>query len=147
MTTSEANRELVLASYRAFAEQDKDAMTAFFAPDAEWVVPQDNATVVALGQRSGFYGRDAILHYLTDSVNGRLFSEGTVDIQTVLADGDSVMIEQLYKARLCNGRPYEMVQVFIYKLRNGQIAQVRAFFDTKSGQQQIFGDEAPRKLV
>jgi uncharacterized protein len=147
MPTSEENKQIVLASYQAFRTQDKDRIASYFAPDADWIVPEGNATAIALGQSSGFSGRDAIVKYLTEEVGGGLFTGSKIDFLVVVADGDHVVIEQLYQATLRNGRPYKMVQCFIFVVRDGPIHQVRAFFDTASGFKQIFGEETPRRLV
>lgn len=147
MSTSEENKALVLASYQAFGAGQRDAIAARFAPDAERIVPEGNATVVALGQTSGFMGRDAIVKYLTEDIRGGLFTGSKVELLNVVADDRHVVIEQLYEGTVCNGRPYKAVQCFIFEMGGGLIRQVRTYFDTASGFKQIFGDEPPRKLV
>jgi ketosteroid isomerase-like protein len=55
-----------------------------------------------------------------------------------------------YFRRLCivySGRPYKMMQCFIFVVRDGLIQQIRSFFDTAMGFELIFGDEEPRQLV
>ena len=147
MPTPEANKALVLASYQAFGAGERDAIAAFFAPDAEWMVPEGNATVIALGQTAGFSGREAIVKYLTEDVRSGLFSGSKVELLNVVADDRHVVVEQLYEAMVCNGRPYKALQCFIFEVDGGLIRQVRAYFDTAAGFRQIFGDEPPRKLV
>jgi ketosteroid isomerase-like protein len=146
MPTSEENKQLVLASYRAFATRDKDQIASYFALDAEWIAPERNGTAVALGTPSGFVGRDAIVNNLTEDVGGRLFLGSKVELLAAVADGDHVVVEQLFQAALCNGRPYKMIQCFIFVVRDGLIRQIRSFFDTALGFEQIFGEEAPRQL-
>ena len=144
--SAEDNKEFVLSSYRAFASQDKQQIGSFFAPDAAWVVPEGNATVLALGRSTGWIGREAIVKYLTEDI-ARLFSNTKVDFLSVTADGDNVIIEQAYEGTVCNGRIYKMVFCFIFVVRDRLIHQVRAYFDTALGFKQIFGEEAPRQLV
>jgi ketosteroid isomerase-like protein len=106
-----------------------------------------NGTAVALGTPSGFKGRDTIVKYLTEDVGGRLFTESKVDLTAVVAEGDNVVVEQLFQATLYNGRPYKMMQCFIFVVRDGLIQQIQSFFDTAMGFELIFGDEEPRQLV
>jgi ketosteroid isomerase-like protein len=147
MPTSEENKQFVLASYQAFATREKDRIAAYFAPDAEWNAPEPNATAVALGQPAGFMGREAIVTYLTGTVGGDVFKGSKVELLSVIADGDSVVVEQRFEATVCNGRPYKLDYCFVFVLRDGLIQQVRTYFDTASGFEQMFGDEPPRRLV
>src|SRR5258708_36399781 len=105
MPTSEENKQFVLASYQASATREKDRIAAYFAPDAEWTAPEPNATAVALGQPAGFMGREAIVTYLTGTVGGDVFKGSKVELLSVIADGDSVVVEQRFEATVCNGRP------------------------------------------
>jgi ketosteroid isomerase-like protein len=147
MSRSEESKALVLASYRAFAAGKRDEIASFLAPDVEWIAPEGNGTAVALGQPAGFVGRDAIVTYLTESLGGELFRDAKVEPQTIVAEGETVVIEQLFEATVCNGRPYKIIQIFLFKVQGGVIREIRAYFDTASGTRQIFGDEVPRRLV
>ena len=147
MSTSEENKQLVLSAYRAFGTQDRDKIASYFAPDAEWVAPERNGTAVALGTPSGFAGRDAIVRNLTEDVGGRLFTGSKVELLAVIADEENVVVEQLFQGTVCNGRPYRMIQCFIFVVRDGLIRQIRSFFDTALGFELIFGEERPRQLV
>jgi ketosteroid isomerase-like protein len=146
MTSSEESKQLVLASYRAFAAQETEKIASFFAPDAQWIVPEGNATVIALGRSSGWVGRGAIVRYLTEEIR-RLFSDAKSEVLSVTADGEHVVVEHRFEAAVCNGRRYEMTHCFIFVVRDGLIREVRAFFDTALAWKQIFGDAAPRRLV
>jgi ketosteroid isomerase-like protein len=147
MSTPDENQQLVLDAYAAFAAASKDRIAAYFAPDAEWVTPQRNGTAVAMGTPPGVHGREAIASYLAENLRGGLFSDSQVELRAVIAGGDSVVVEQLYRATVCNGRPYEMVQCFIFVVRDGLIREVRSYFDTALGFEQLFGEEPPRKLI
>jgi uncharacterized protein len=146
VSPSEENKQFVLDSYRAFGAREKKQIASFFAPEAEWIVPEDNATVLALGQTSGFVGRDAIVKYLTEDL-ARLFSNAKTAVVSVIADSEHVVVEQRYEARLCNGRFYKMTFCFVFAVRDRLIREVRAYFDTSLGFKQIFGEEKPRRLV
>ena len=110
MPTSEENKQFVLASYQAFATREKDRIAAYFAPDAEWNAPEPNATAVALGQPAGFMGREAIVTYLTGTVGGDVFKGSKVELLSVIADGDSVVVEQRFEATVCNGPGYKIAK-------------------------------------
>ena len=146
MSTSEENKQFVLTAYRTFATRDKDKIASYFAPDAEWVAPDRNGMAVALGQPTGYAGRDAIVRYLAEDI-GRLFTGSKVKLLTVVADGDHVVIEQSFEGTVCNGRPYKMIYCFIFVVRDRLIHQVRPYFDTALGFELIFGKETPRKIA
>lgn len=146
MSTSEENKQFVLDAYRAFGSQENDRIAAFFAPNVKWVTPERNGTAVALGVPSGFVGRDIIVKYLTKDAR-ELFTNSKVELLTVVADGENVVVEQLFQGTVCNGRTYKMIQCFIFVVRNGLIHQIRSFFDTALGFELIFGEETPRQLV
>lgn len=146
MSTSEENKQFVLTAYRTFTTRDKDKIASYFAPDAEWVAPERNGMAVALGQPTGYAGRDAIVRYLAEDI-GRLFTGSKVKLLTVVADGDHVVIEQSFEGTVCNGRPYKMIYCFIFVVRDRLIHQVRPYFDTALGFELIFGKETPRKIA
>jgi uncharacterized protein len=146
MSTSEENKQFVLTLYRTFGTGDKDKIASYFAPDAEWIAPERNGMAVALGQPAGWVGRDAVVRYLTEDI-GRLFTGSKVELLSVVADGDHVVIEQSFEGTVCNGRPYKMIYCFIFVVRDGLIHQVRPYFDTALGFELIFGKEAPRKIA
>ncbi len=97
MAKSEDNKQLILGAYRAFATGERDEIAAYFAEDAEWIAPERNGTAVALGTRSGFSGRDAIVKNLAEDVGGRLFSGATVELLSVIADEQHVVVEQRFR--------------------------------------------------
>ena len=146
MSTSEENKQFVLTAYRTFATRDKDKIASYFAPDAEWVAPERNGMAVARGQPAGWVGRDAVVRYLTEDI-GRLFTGSKVELLSVVADGDHVVIEQSFEGTVCNGRPCKMIYCFIFVVRDRLIHQVRPYFDTALGFELIFGKETPRKIA
>ncbi len=145
--SSEDNKQIVLASYRSFSTRHRDEIASHLAPEAEWIAPERNGTAVALGVPPGFQGREAIVNSLAEDVGGRLFRDGKVDMRAVVADGDRVVVEQVFQAPLCNGRPYRMTQCMIYVVRDGLIRQMQSFFDTALGIEMIFDKEEPRRIV
>ena len=147
MPTPEENKQFVIALYKAIATRDRDQIAPFFARDAEWNQPESNALSVALGVPAGLKGREAILHYFTGTLNGELFTGSKVELLTVAAGGDSVVVEQRFEATVIHGRPFKLDYCFVFVLRNGVIQQVRTYFDTVSGFKQMFGDEPPHRLI
>jgi ketosteroid isomerase-like protein len=145
--TPEENRQFVIASYRAIATRDRDQIAPFFALDVEWRQPESNALSVALGQPAGLKGREALLKYFTGTLNGEVFTGSKVELLSVVAGGDVVIVEQRFEATVINGHPFKLDYCFVFVLRDGLIQQVRTYFDTVSGFKQMFGDESPRQLV
>jgi ketosteroid isomerase-like protein len=143
------NKELVLTAYRSFGTQQPSTIASYFAPDAEWVAPERNGTPLRWGRRLASRGETPLSNISRKTSAGAcsLSHESKVDLTAVVAEGDNVVVEQLFQATLYSGRPYKMMQCFIFVVRDGLIQQIRSFFDTAMGFELIFGDEEPRQLV
>jgi ketosteroid isomerase-like protein len=117
--------ELTLAFLRAFWRGDVDAAVALSTPDAKFVFA-----------RSLPYPRECPLREaLTQIVDG-LFAafdppgRFDVTVQHALCVGDQVTVEYSASGRLGNGRDYANDYVMAFTLRDGRIAEQRAYTDT-----------------
>lgn len=142
--TSDQSRQIVLDAWKAFASQDPAQAAPFFTEDAEWIAPPGNATAIALDGPSHMVGRDAIAAFATQGFR-RMFSDVRIEFLTVLADGDTVVVEERMRAQ-ANGRPYDNAYCFIFKLQDGRIRQVREYMDTLGGERMIFGEARAHAL-
>jgi uncharacterized protein len=60
-------------------------------------------------------------------------SEVTIEFRTVIAEGDTVVVEERMRATLPSGRPYDVDYCFVFELRDGLIHRVREYLDTRRG--------------
>lgn len=141
------NKQLVFDMWKAFRTRSREQIRPYLAPDIQWIAPPGNATALALGKPSGFTDRESLLDFICDDF-GRLFARDvSVEIRSALCEGDVVIMEQAFSAKLYDGRPYQNSYVFAFEVRDGQVRQIREYMDTASGFRQIFGDQPARKVV
>lgn len=145
--TATPAREAAMNVWKAFATGDPARIRAAFTPDARWIAPPDNATAIAAGVTAEDVKTvDGIIAFITGGY-GKLFSDVTVDFIKVIAEGDTAVIENVFRARLPNGRRYENRYCWVFEAREGKIAEMREYMDTHGGFGSIFGDAPPRKLI
>jgi uncharacterized protein len=141
-------KEAALNVWKAFASRDADRIRAAFTPDARWLAPPGNATAIASGaDAESLLTVDGIVAFITGAYN-RIFPEGAaVEILKVIGEGDTAVIEQIFRARVANGRMYENRYCWVFVARDGKICEIREYMDTHTGFAAIFGNEQPRRLV
>jgi ketosteroid isomerase-like protein len=141
-------KEAALNVWKAFGSRDPAAIRAAFTPDGRWIAPPGNATAIAAGaDAESVASVDGIIAFITGEAYPKLFRDVKVDFLKVIAEGDTVMIENIYRARLPNGRDYANRYCWVFEVRDGKVAEMREYMDTHGGFAQIFGDGKPRKLV
>jgi ketosteroid isomerase-like protein len=137
--TARTSRQQVIEAWKAFASRDPARVGAVFTEDAEWLAPAGNGTAIALGHSHHMIGRAAITHFLTHEFP-RLFAQDVqVDFKTVLADGETVVVEERMRATLADGKAYDNDYCFIFELQDGRIHRVREYMDTLKGTKMILG--------
>ncbi len=141
-------REAALNVWKAFASRDPDRIRAVFTADARWIAPPGNATAIASGGAAeSLLTVDGIIAFITGAYN-RLFPEGaSIEFLAVVGEGDVAVIEQVFRARVVNGRMYENRYCWVFVARDGKICEMREYMDTHAGFAAIFGNEPPRCLV
>lgn len=77
----------------------------------------------------------------------RLFSGVTNEFRMMIAEGDTVVTEARMSATLANGRSYVNDYCFIYRVRDGKVAEIREYMDTRGGWAQVFGDGPVGALI
>lgn len=137
MTTDE-NKHWMMTAWKTFGSRDAGRIAALFTEDAEWHAPADNATALALRGPHHLVGRERIAYFLAQEMH-TLFSQIEVEIRGVYADGDTVIIEERFRAQLASGKPYENEYCFVFELADRRIRRVREYMDTQRGKQLIFG--------
>lgn len=113
---------------------DIDTIRDSFAEDATWTMHGDLPI-------SGTYrGRDAIVDDFLDAA-GALFEPGSQEFgfPTLLAAGDTVVLEWTVRARGAAGDEYDNRYCGIFVVRDGRIAEAREYLDTEHARRVLFG--------
>lgn len=149
-------KETVTALYAAYASGDPARITALLHEDVVWVAPAGNATQVALGLGSGDdagapsgnndLGRELIVQFMAHNFP-RLFSNVKNEFRSLVAEGPLVVAEHRLSATLPNGRSYVNDYCFFFEVRDGRVARIREYMDTRGGWAQVFGDEPAQPLL
>jgi ketosteroid isomerase-like protein len=125
-------KELVLDAWKTFGTGDPDRIGALFTAEAEWLAPAGNAAARILGGHH-LVGRERIVRFLTAEVPAVFGADLTGDVETVLAEGDTVVLEIRLRSLLPNGRRYDNAYCFLFTLRDGRIHRIREHLDTHRG--------------
>jgi uncharacterized protein len=140
---SNSNKDIVMTAWKKFSTRDPAVIEACFTEDAAWIVPERNATALALGRGEvKRLNRQEIVEFVAHEF-GRVFVSGVnIEIKGVYGDGDTVVVEQRFSATIANGNAYQNDYCFVFKVHDGKIAEMREYMDTLSGFRQIFGEES-----
>jgi uncharacterized protein len=152
MTTKDA----IAALYRAFGSGDRAAIRAMLHDDAVWIAPAGNATQVAAGLGDGSdagaprgandLDADEIARFMAEDFP-RLFRDARNAMRMLIAEGDIGVIEHRLHATLPDGRAYVNDYCFVITVRDGLVAQIREYMDTRGGWRQVFGDGAGAAML
>ena len=140
------NRELALRYFERVAAGDPE-VASLFCEDAVWVTPQSSP----MGRRHE--GKQAVLELMSGGV-GLYDAASPMEIRhdAIAATGDHVFVEMTMNARTGQGEPYTNHYVFVFRMRDGLIAEVHEHLDTLYAQRKLFDpvgrrsplfDEAP----
>jgi ketosteroid isomerase-like protein len=119
-------RAVVVRYVEAVRDGDADVIYESFAEDATWHYPGD------LPISKVWKGRDAIVNDFLGGM-GPLLVPGTMKIELIgtIAEGDRVVAEWTSKARTVYGGTYDNRCVGVYTVRDGRIASVVEYADTR----------------
>ncbi|WP_330306008.1 MULTISPECIES: nuclear transport factor 2 family protein [unclassified Streptomyces] len=125
MTTSDP-RAVVIRYVEAVRDGDADVIHDSFSEDATWHYPGD------LPISKVWHGRDEIINDFLGSM-GPVLVPGTMEIELVstIAEGDRVVAEWTSKATTVYGGTYDNRCIGIYTIRDGKIASVIEYADTR----------------
>ncbi|MGW2158988.1 nuclear transport factor 2 family protein [Nonomuraea sp. NPDC001699] len=119
-------RTVVIRYVEAVRDGDADVIFDSFAEDATWYYPSD------LPISKVWQGRDAIVNDFLGGM-GPILVPGTMEIELVstIAEGDRVVAEWTSKATTVHGGAYDNRCLGIFTVRNGRIASVIEYADTR----------------
>ncbi|RKE19218.1 nuclear transport factor 2 family protein [Streptomyces sp. TLI_171] len=131
-------RTVVTEYVAAVARGDLAAIEDAFTEDAVWTYP---GTDLPLSGR--WRGRRAIVDDFLGSM-GDLLAPGTgVEVEligTPIVDGDRVVAEWTSAATTVHGHRYENLNLGIFTVRDGRIAEVREYTDTLRAATTLFAN-------
>lgn len=122
--TTEESRKTVLEFLAAQGRGDVEAMRRLAAPDIRWEPPGSVLPAVA--------GVDAVLEAM-GRVGAESFDLSTmkVDVQKIVAEGDTVVMIQSMACKTAKGRDYSNVYCWVYTCADGKVARMQEFTDSK----------------
>jgi ketosteroid isomerase-like protein len=129
-----APKQVVRRYLAALVAGDVDVIRDSFAPDATWTMHGD------LPVAGPWIGRDEIVDTFLVAVGGALFEPGTqrFEFGTLIADGDHVALEWRVQARTAGGDRYDNEYCGIFEVRDGRIAAVREYLDSRYAARVLF---------
>ncbi|MEU5388539.1 nuclear transport factor 2 family protein [Kitasatospora cineracea] len=128
-------RTVVTDYVAAVARGDADAIWDAFTEDVVWSYPGD------LPLSGEWRGRTAVLEDFLGSVGG-VFEPGTAVevalVGTPIAEGDRVVAEWTSRGTTVHGRRYDNRCLGVFTVRDGRIAAVREYTDTRHVAETLF---------
>jgi uncharacterized protein len=120
----------------ALVAGDVEIIRDSFTEDATWTIYGD------LPIAGPWHGRDSIVDDFLGGAVGALFEAGShvFEFPTMVAEGDTVALEWHVQARSVAGEPYDNKYCGIFIVRDGKIAAVREYLDTRYAAKVLFPD-------
>lgn len=119
------NKQIAQSFYDAANRGDMDSCFGLLADDIVW-------TSIGTTTVSGTYsGKDMLMENLLGPVFGKLKAGISSVIDNMIAEGEFVMVQSRGTAETNDGRPYNNTYCHIMKFRDGKIAELTEFCDTK----------------
>jgi uncharacterized protein len=78
-----------------------------------------------------FEGKQLVVDKLFGGATETLDPSSSVEVRSIHADGDSVVVEHSGRNELPNGRRYDNNYCWVFRFRNGLIQEVREYMDTQ----------------
>jgi uncharacterized protein (TIGR02246 family) len=130
---TEDTRRLIDDYYATLPTGDRTKLASLFTEDVEWIPPES-------APLSTIKGREAVTAELGGDTPKRIFDMRTfrVQVRKVVADGDTAVVQQTITAQTRDGKPYENEYCWVYTCRDGKIARLVEYADTRKAAQ-IFG--------
>jgi uncharacterized protein len=118
---------------------DEQAVRELFTEDATWRLDAGNLPLSGTWE-----GRDTIIgEFLATALSHYEPGSVSLEITSMIADHDQVVLQWTSRARTLDGRPYENDCIGVFKIRDGQIQGVREYMDTLYAHDVVFSDLAP----
>ena len=131
--STEQNKEMVKATWLAFAKGDIKTAFANMADNVSWLIPGNIPGTSGVKR-----GKDEILKFMAGM--GTVFPEGLQsEITRAHATDDAVILELTNRGKVNNGKFYENEYCFVFERENGKIRRIREYVDTQKAKEILFG--------
>lgn len=133
MSDSRADAISLIDRYFACVAAGDPAVADLFCDDVVWHTPASSPL------QGPFEGRSAVLELMGSGI-GLYDPEVPLDMRrgATVAGDDRVFVEMEIHGRTAAGDVYENAYVFVFKLHDGRIAEVREHLDTLYAQRKLF---------
>jgi uncharacterized protein len=127
-------KDVVCRYLDALVARDLDVIRDSFTPDAMWTMHGD------LPIAGPWIGRDRITDDFMGTVLRTLFEPGSQQFQfrSPIVDGDTVVLEWRVLARTATGEHYDNEYCGVFTVRDGRIASVREYLDSRYAARVLF---------
>jgi uncharacterized protein len=118
------NKQIVQAFYDASNMGDMDGCLALMADDIIW-------NNIGSTRYSGTYaGKDSVVTNLFAQLFSQLKTGIASTLDNVITEGDFVVVQLRGQAETIEGRQYNNTYCHVFRMRNGQIAEMTEYCDT-----------------
>ncbi len=118
------NKQVVLDFFEAGARGDMDTCFALLADDVSW-------TNIGSTKFSGTYsGKQSLMEDLLGPLFGQLKAGISSKLEGLVAEGDMVVAQTSGTAETIDDKPYNNTYCQVFRIRDGQIAEVMEYMDT-----------------
>lgn len=133
-----AENKRVVERYFAAMAAGSPELPALLSDDVTWWVPQSSPLA------GRYAGREAVLGLMSQGAGlYDLSVPMQTEVEQMVAEGDTVCVQLVLRARTAKGRDYENHYHFVFRLREGRIRAVREYVDTLYAQRMLFDDAGP----
>jgi ketosteroid isomerase-like protein len=117
-------KERVRAAFAEMSRGNPGSLVDLLAPDADY-------TIIGTTALSGtLRGRDQIVARLFTPLAAALATPLSLDVESITAEGDRILVQARGRARLVSGAPYDNVYCFAFRVAGERIAAVTEYLDT-----------------
>jgi uncharacterized protein len=118
------NKQIVQTFYEASNQGDMDRCLALMADDIIW-------NNIGSTRYSGTYaGKDSLMANLLGQLFSQLKTGIASTLDNVIAEGDFVVVQLRGQAETIEGRQYNNTYCHVFRMHNGQIAEMTEYCDT-----------------
>jgi uncharacterized protein len=135
MTTTGDSKAVVERYIAAVMAGDEQALRETFAQEACWQLRGE------LPISGTWKGQDTIIDtFLASALSYYEPGSVSLEVTSLVAEGDQVVMEWTSRARNLNGEPYENFCIGVFTVRDGRIHAVREYMDTLYAHKVAFSD-------
>ena len=126
----ETNKALIRRMFAAQLANDMATYSAILADDLTWTIMQYDIDRPRT--------KDEMLTMLS-AVHDNLAGRWEKHIISMISEGDTVAVEATALMDLANGKTYNQRYHYVYRIRDGQVYEVREYCDTAAAKEAFSG--------